>query len=89
MVVVTKEKDAYLIARGDILVFPPRAMDARALGRHRKLSDVELLEGSGEYEVCGTMLADGIVYVHALDGNLVNHRIRIHFATPVKILEYI
>lgn len=89
MVVITNEKPAYRIARGDILVFPPRAMDARALGRHRKLSDCELLEGSGEYEVCGTMLADGTVFVSALDRNLINHRIRIHFKANVKTLEYV
>jgi len=64
-------------------------MDSRALGRHRKLSDSEILEGSGEYEVCGTMLADGTVFVSALDGNLVNHRIRIHFDATVSTLEYI
>jgi len=76
--------EAYKLKRGDVLVFPPRLMESR--GKHRRNNP---LEGTGEYEVCGTMLADGNVKVFCLDENLDNHMVMLNFDSEVNVLEWL
>jgi len=76
--------EAWKLKRGDVLVFPPRVAESR--GKHRRNAP---LDGSGEYEVCGTMLADGTVKVFCLDESLNNHMILFNFVSEVNVLEWL
>lgn len=76
--------EAHKLKRGDVVVFPPRVVESR--GRHRR-NELDKFEGAGEYEVRGTILADGIVKVFCLDEELRNHVIHAHFMTEINTLE--
>lgn len=78
--------EAHRLKRGDIMVFPPRVIESR--GKHRR-SELQNYEGTGEYEVCGTMLADGVIKVFCLDEELRSHMIALHFMTEINTLEWL
>jgi hypothetical protein len=77
---------AHELKRGDIMVFPPRVIESR--GKHRR-SELDRYEGTGEYEVCGTMLADGVMKVFCADESLTVRVIHMHFMAEVNTLEWV